>query len=254
MKPYNKFANVYDEMGADHHSIKMTEYCFKIFRKFHIRPTTGLDLCCGTGSAILKFAEKGIMMSGLDQSASMLAMAARKLKDYKVRLYQKSLPRFRLLDTSHSRKIVQFDLVTSFYDSLNYLKNQTELKTAFKSVYAHLLPGGWFIFDMNTPPALKILWGGQIYAGLTDNMGWVWQNDYNPKTKSAICRTTFFQKKGELYERFEEVHVEKAYENAVIKKVLKTAGFQVKGFYRCHSFEKPRKGTYRICVVAKKPA
>ncbi len=254
MKPYQKFANVYDQMGADDHSIKMTAYCFKIFRKFGIKPTTGLELCCGTGSAIQKFAEKGIMMSGLDQSAAMLAMAALKLKSYKVKLYQKSLPKFRLLANGNSKKVMQYDVVTCFYDSLNYLKNQTELKTAFKSVFMHLQPGGWFIFDMNTPPALKILWGGQVYAGTTEQLAWIWQNDYNPKTQSAACRTTFFQKSGHLYERFEEVHVERAYENDVIRKALSAAGFQIKGFYRCFSFEKPRKGTYRICVVAKKPA
>ena len=126
-KPYTEFAHVYDLMGADRHSAKMVEYTFKIFRKFNIKATCGLDLCCGTGTAISLFLDQGLPMSGLDQSASMLAVAAKKLKGRKVRLYQKSLPKFRILHSGDSRRLRRFDLVTCFYDSLNYLKNTREL-------------------------------------------------------------------------------------------------------------------------------
>ncbi|UCD64773.1 MAG: class I SAM-dependent methyltransferase [Candidatus Zixiibacteriota bacterium] len=251
--PYDRFADVYDRMGADEFSIKMTEYCLKIFRRFKIRPETGLDVCCGTGSAIKCFVEKGIAMSGLDGSASMLAVAARKLKGQRVTLYQRPLPRFRLYEFASARKTRRFDLVTCFFDSLNYLKNERELKTAFKSVYHHLNRAGWFIFDMNTPAAMKILWGGQIFTKAADDLYTVWKNEYFPKTKSATCHATFFRKKGKLWERFDEVHVERAYDNRIIMKALRDSGFRIMGFYRCFSFEKPRRGTYRICGIGKRP-
>ncbi|MFQ5452959.1 MAG: class I SAM-dependent DNA methyltransferase [Candidatus Zixiibacteriota bacterium] len=253
MKPYQKFAFVYDQMKADEHSVKMAEYCTKIFRKFKINPTTGLDICCGTGSAIERFVNKGIIMSGLDQSASMLAVAAKKLKNNKLVLYQKSLPKFRILGRNNKHKIRKFDLITCFYDSLNYLKNQTELETAFKSVYIHLQRGGWFIFDMNTPPALKIIWGESVFAGVKDNLAWIWKNDYSDKTTSATLHTTFFKKRGKLWERFDEVHIERAYDNKIILSKLRKTGFKIKGFYRCYSFDKPGTKTYRICAVVRKP-
>ncbi|UCE25222.1 MAG: class I SAM-dependent methyltransferase [Candidatus Zixiibacteriota bacterium] len=254
MKPYQKFAEVYDLMGADDFSIRMTEYCFKIFRRFKIKPSTGLDLCCGTGSALLKFSERGLIMAGLDRSSTMLAMAAKKLKGRRVPLYHKSLPRFRILDPVSSRKTRRFDLITCFFDSLNYLTTKAKLKTAFKSVYNHLQPGGWFIFDMNTPAAMKILWGSQEHTQVTENLVSIWRNKYNPGNDSAACVATFFRKKGKTWERFDEVHIERAYSNTSIRKALKETGFMVRGFYRCFSFEKPRKGTYRIAVVAEKPA
>ena len=74
---YKKFATVYDIMHADQHSINMTKYCQKIFKKFKIKPASGLDLCCGTGSALNILSDAGIKMSGLDQSAEMLAIAAK---------------------------------------------------------------------------------------------------------------------------------------------------------------------------------
>ena len=252
-KPYTRFASVYDLMGADRHSAKMVAYSFEIFRRFKIRPVGGLDVCCGTGTAISLFSDQGLHMSGLDLSAAMLALAAKKLKGRGVKLYQKSLPKFKILESEDSSQVRKFDLITCFYDALNYLKSARELKAAFRSVYDHLCEGGWFIFDMNTPAALKILWDGQVYADARDDMAWVWKNTYHKKTQSATLQATFFVKRDKLWERFDEEHIEKAYANATVIRLLREVGFQVQGFYRCFSFEKPKKGTYRICGVAKRP-
>ena len=250
MAIYHKFATVYDHMGADSFSTKMVAYCARLFKRHTIKPSRGLDLCCGTGTAVKLFSEMGISMAGLDQSASMLAIARNKLKGQPVIFYQKELPKFRILDRTDSGKTVTFDLVTSFYDSLNYMPNESKLKTAFQSVNAHLEPEGWFIFDMNTPEALKTIWDEQTYAGVKDEMAWVWRNEYDAKKKQATCFATFFNKQGKLYERFDEAHVETAYRNTTIKRLLKESGFVVRGFYDCLTFEKPTKNAYRICAVA----
>jgi SAM-dependent methyltransferase len=253
-KPYAKLAAFYDQMGADSHSIKMVEYCFSLFRRFRIRPTEGLDLCCGTGTALALFDDRGIAMSGLDGSSPMLVVAANKLQGRDILLYRKELPRFRIPLTPRSKQLRTFDLVTSFYDSLNYMTTQRDLKATFRSVYMHLKPDGWFIFDMNTEEGLKILWGGQVYAGTRDDFAWIWTNNYQPRSSSATCQTTFFVKKGKSYQRLDEHHRERAYDNAIILRLLRECGFVVKGLYRCYGFEKPRPGTYRICVIAHKPA
>lgn len=252
MHIYKKFATVYDQMDADLHSKRMVPYCNKIFKKFKIKPSNGLDLCCGTCSAILEFEKLGVKMSGLDQSAEMLALAAKKTKKYKTTLYQKSLPKFRLLDTKNSQKHVQFDMVTSFYDSLNYMLSENDLEKTFQSVHKHLNKDGWFIFDMNTPLALKTIWDEQVYAGVKDSMAWVWQNEYNRKNKKASVHATFFKKQGKLWERFDETHYEKGYSNTVIKKLLKSTGFIIKGFYECRTFKAATRDSYRICAVAQK--
>jgi len=251
-KPYSQLARVYDLMGADRHSIKMTEYCRQIFRRFKIHPTTILDLCCGTGTALGIFSDWGFDVAGLDQSAAMLAVAARKLKGRKIRLYQKTLPRFTILENDRSGRTRCFDLVTCFYDALNYLTVVRDLKSAFRSVRRHLNPGGWFIFDMNTEAALKILWGGQVYAGALDDIAWVWQNNYIENRQGAECRTTCFVRKGKLWERFDELHCERAYPNEKVVELLEAAGFEVKGLYRCHTFRRPTKNSYRICGVARR--
>lgn len=251
VKIYNKFALVYDEMKADTHSRKMVGYCEKIFRKFKINPKTGLDLCCGTGTAIKLFSEMGIKMSGLDQSKQMLTVARKKLKN-RVSFYHDSLPNFRIYQEKNKKDLQRFELITSFYDSLNYMTSERKLKSSFQSVYKHLKSDGWFIFDMNTPEALKTLWDEQIYAGVNKDIAWIWHNDYDPKKQIATCNATFFRKKGRSYERFNEKHYEKGYKNSVIRKLLIDICFKVHGFYRCYSFEKPNRDTYRICVVSQR--
>ncbi len=252
-EPYTQFSRVYDLMGADQHSAKMVAYTFSLFRKFGIRVSDGLDLCCGTGTAIALFLDQGVHMAGLDKSASMLAVAEKKLAGRGVELFRMALPNFRIEQPQRPGTLRTFELVTCFYDSLNYLKNARELKSAFRSVYRHLTPGGWFIFDMNTPDALKVIWDSQTSAHAQEDLAWIWENSYQKRTNTATLRTTFFVRRGKLWERFDEEHVERAYDNALIRRLLKEVGFRIKGFYRCFTFQPPGKKTYRICGVVRKP-
>lgn len=254
MVQYGRFAEVYDLMNADQHSLKMVDYTFSILKRFKFDPrgARALELCCGTGSAIERLADAGLKMSGLDQSAEMLAIAARKLKGRRITLYKKSLPRFRLLDRNDSKQLVTFDLVTCFYDSLNYLSTEKKLGETFDTVARHLNSGGLFIFDLNTVEAFKNLWGENMYSGFRKDMAWIWRNEFVPEKKLANCHATFFVRKGKLWERFEETHTEYAYNNSVIRKLLKEAGLKVRGFYDCYHFTPPKRDTLRICVVAEK--
>ena len=52
----------------------------------------------------------------------------------------------------------EFDCVTSWFDSLNYLLHVEELAAAFKQVAAHLAPGGYFLFAMNTLYGITVQW------------------------------------------------------------------------------------------------
>ncbi len=213
-----------------------------------------LDLCCGTGTALSLFAEQGVAMSGLDRSRPMLRQARLKLPGHKVRLYNQELPRFEIIASRKNgrKRLAAFDLVTCYFDSLNYLLTEHDLLTAFRSVYKHLRPGGWFIFDMNTPNALKTIWGAQVYAGVRDDLGWVFRNDHNPARNTADCHITLFVKQGRQWERFDETHTERGYPDKVLKTLLGHAGFTIKGYYRCFTFEKPKATTNRICAVVQR--
>lgn len=255
MNPYNQFGTVYDMIGHDRFSIRMAEYTLEILKRFKVEPHDALDLCCGTGSAVRVFADQGIAMCGLDRSPQMLAIARQKLQDRHVKLYRQELPRFEIKKATSGKRssVQQFDLVTCFFDSLNYLRNERQLRATFKAVRRHLRPGGWFIFDMNTPYHLKTVFTDQKpYAGVNDSVAWIFRNGSANTPDAADLMLTFFVKRGKRWVRFDEIHRERAYSNQVIAAALRDVGLQVKGIYRCLSFERPTRKTMRVCFAAKK--
>ncbi len=256
MLPYESFSQVYDQMGHDRFSVSMAEYTLKLLGRFGYQPADGLDLCCGTGSAVGVFCDHGLSMSGLDRSKPMLRAARRKLRHRRVQLYHQELPRFdiRLPTASKRSRRQRFDLVTCFFDSLNYLKGERQLGAAFRSVYRHLKPGGWFVFDLNTVHMFKTLWvNGQPCSGIQDDIAWVFRSTFHRDSDSVDLLLTFFVKKGRRWDRFDEVHRQRAYPNTLIRALLRDAGLQVKGFYRCFTFQKPGRTARKICVAARRP-
>jgi SAM-dependent methyltransferase len=256
VQPYQKFADVYDRMEADHHSKQMVAYTLRLLKRLRRHPATGLDLCCGTGTAIELLLEHGLTMHGLDRSAAMIKAARKKLAGRGVTLHRQALPRFEIREKKDKKNkkasIKRFDLVTSYYDSLNYLLTERDLAAAFRSAHRHLAPGGLFVFDMNSPNALKTIWGAQTWAVSHKDIAWIFRNEYFHDTTTANCYVTIFVKEGRAWRRIDELHTERGYSNATIRKILRSVGFRVKGLYRCFTYEPATARTNRICVVAER--
>ena len=251
-KAYGKFAGVYDQLNSDLFSVEMAQKTFNLIDLLDIPVETCLDLCCGTGTAVKIFSEAGYQAEGLDGSAKMLKIARAKLKKHKPRLYCQNLPTFKIIEKRGSRKLKKYDLITSFFDSLNYMLTSKDLGTAFRSVSRHLNSSGYFIFDMNTPHALKHTWSGDTLADVKDDISIIWRSTYSPMSKSATLIATFFVKEGRHWIRFDEEHVEAGYSNAEIRRLLKASGFRVRGLYDCRTMERPSRETNRVVVVAQK--
>ena len=249
-KIYNQFASVYDRMGADHHSLRMCDYTLELFKRFHIEGRQGLEICCGTGSALKYFADRGYAMTGIDQSPQMLA-EARKKAGKSARLVRATLPKLKVVDPA-SGKPYRADFAISFYDSLNYLLSAKDLQTAFTQIGRHIKPGGWFIFDMNTPQGLKTVWGNNVWGGALDDLAWIFRHSYDNANILATVRLTFFERRGRNWRRFDETHTERGYTLPHLRKMLKSSGFSVKAIYRCYTFDRADEKTTRICVVVRK--
>ncbi|MDZ4724208.1 MAG: methyltransferase domain-containing protein [candidate division Zixibacteria bacterium] len=254
---YSRFADVYDKMGADKHSIAMVDYTMLLLSVFEKDVSTCLDLCCGTGTALKLFDQRGIQMSGLDGSQEMLDRADEKLLGREIPLYCQRLPHVAISELQPRQRnnkvqTARFDLITSFYDALNYLLTEKELLKTFRAVYRHLQADGYFIFDMNTPHALATIWNNTNWSGVKDDIAWFWQNRFDAVTGIATCNTTFFYRQAGSWERFEELHTECAYPNSRIKQLLAVAGFHVRGIYNCFTLERPNNKSTRVCFVARR--
>jgi len=141
---YQKLGLYYDEVVGDRReAIRQIRGLLRVYA-----PTakTLLEIACGTGT-VLQALEKRYEVAGLDCSEIMLSQAAQKLPS--VPFYQSDMRSFRLDE--------KFDIVLCVYDSINHLTTLHDWQRVFRSVYKHLITGGIFIFDINTPQKLSRL-------------------------------------------------------------------------------------------------
>ncbi|WP_341720721.1 methyltransferase domain-containing protein [Micromonospora sp. FIMYZ51] len=124
------------------------------------RPTTLLDVGCGTGEH-LRHLRKSFTCTGIDLSAPMLEVARTKLDD--VPLHEADMRTFDL-----GRR---FDVVCSMYSSIAYLGGLDDLRAAAARLVAHLAPGGVLMVE---PWILRERWdGGRLASARFEHSGMV---------------------------------------------------------------------------------
>lgn len=246
MQVYRRFASVYDKIGSDQFSIKMFRYTQRLLTQLRYHPRSVLDLACGTGTAAILWAQENIITLAIDGSEQMLAVAANKARDRNISVTFSKQP---LTSFSLPHPV---DLVTCYYDSLNYLLTLADLTAAFRCARRALHDGGYFIFDVNTPEAMKVLWGSQVYADEAEDIAWIWKNCHFPRLNRAEIHAVFFVRRGDGWERFDETHAERGYRASEVRKALKAAGLKTVRMYDCLTFKRPPRNAMRLAVIAQK--
>ncbi len=221
------------------------DYIIKIFKEHNLYPRTILDVACGTGIPSLLLAKKGYRIIGVDNSLPMLEVFKEKIAktNYDIQTFHSDIKNFTLNE--------KVDAAISLYDSINYLLTEDDLKSCFQSVFNSLNPNGIFTFDMNTIYCLESFWSNREAPRQIDNVYSIWQNSFNPIEKISTLTLTVFTDDGRY---FKEVHRERGYPRETIEKILQLAGFIDIKFYAHLTFLEPIDTTYRIMIVAKKPA
>lgn len=245
---YGEFARVYDRAGFSDFSREMLPYTLHLLKHLGWEPPrrTALDLACGTGTAAVELARRGWEVTGLDASAAMLDVARAKAEAQGVRVEwtQGDMRAFRLPS--------RYGLVTCFFDALNYLLDPRELQTTFERVHEALVPGGVFVFDMNTDRGLQRWEEGemaQIFPGLVSFMREV----YDPTRRIAQVRLSFYLADEPGYRRIEEVHLERGYALEEIRHALAAAEFTAAHLFDCLTLERAGAATRRVAVAARRP-
>ena len=146
---YEGLAESYDRLTNDVDYEATVAFYNAILKRENLHPRTAVDLACGTGSVTAILARQGLDVTGVDLSEEMLTVAMEKVMDMEVP------PRFvcQPLQELHLPRGV--DLAVCALDSLDYITDPADCKTAIRRVYRALNPGGIFIFDVNTPEKLR---------------------------------------------------------------------------------------------------
>ena len=242
---YGEFAKIYDELiNEDINYDEMVVCILRICNENNIEFNDYLDIACGTGNVTVRIAKHFKNIYGVDLSEDMLREAFDKLKSERIK---GKIICQDMTELSLNRK---FDLITSVLDSTNYVTDIEGLKNYFKGVYEHLKDDGLFIFDVNSYYKLSEILGNNIYTYSEEDVFYTWENVFEDDLLSMFL--TFFVKKGELYERFEEEHLERAYKESQLESILEELDFKLINKFDGYSNDNVQANSERIVYVVKK--
>lgn len=243
---YGSFASVYDTFMDNINYEEWKSYLIGHLKENGITEGLVLELGCGTGSMTELLAEAGYDMIGVDNSEEMLAEAMEKRVEsgHEILYLLQDMQEFELYGTVRA--------VVSVCDGLNYITEEEELLQVFKLVNNYLDPGGIFLFDMNSVYKYQEILGERTIAENRGDGSFIWENSYDRESGINVYELALFLPREDgLYEKFEEVHYQRAYSLERIKDLLARSGLELLAVYDAYTTEPVREDSGRWTFVAR---
>lgn len=248
MDQYKDFAFIYDELMNEVDYNGWVEYIEKTIEKEGTKVQNILELACGTGNLTIPLTKKNYDIAGIDISEEMLGVAREKAEKEGVELVllQQDIAE---LDFD----ITNLDCVLCACDGFNYITYDEDLENVFKKTYELLKENGLFIFDISSFYKLSSVLGNNMYGENREDVAYMWQNYFDDEENLVEMELAFFVKDEDgRFERFEEVHQQRAYTEEEILDMLQSVGFKDIKVYSDFTFEAPKEDSERIFFVGKK--
>ena len=182
------------------------------------RIESACDLGCGTGTFAVLLARRGIVTFAVDLSPDMCRLAREKARRAAVSLkvIQADMRDFQLPQP--------VNLITCEFDALNHVPAKRDLRRVLRSVEKALLPGGYFVFDVNNRLAFERIWANTWFLE-KDPVAMIMHGGHKLGTDKAWTDVEWFVRSGKSWKRYHE-HVEEVCWNASeIQGALTGAGF-----------------------------
>jgi SAM-dependent methyltransferase len=223
MAVFDAYARYYDALYRDKDYAAEAAFVLSRLNAHGCRPSSLLDLGCGTGRHCLEFAAQMPEVVGIDISARMIDEAQARATG--------PWPRFSLGDVRSARLGQRFAAVVSLFHVMSYQTADEDLAAAFATAAAHLDPGGLFLFDfwhgagvLSDPPTRRVR--------TLRHDGAVIERTAEPATDplanvvTVRYGVTVRDQDGGRTERFEEVHCMRYLFWAEIRALAEAAGFE----------------------------
>ena len=251
MPIYDRFASIYQRGPYVRFTQNLADsVLLEYLESLGVHPTRLLDVACGEGSFAVAMAQKGWQVTGVDQSQPMIDLACARASAAEAAV------EFFVEDMRSLPYKGEFDLVTCFFDSMNYLLTIRDLQEAIRCAFESLKPGGMYIFDMNTIYGLAVDWMREktYIQNEADDFIEIHRQEFDYENLVATMEITIFRQEGELWERIDETHRERGYPITDVQFLLDEAGFEIVDMFG--SLSKRTAVTIttpRVWFVARKP-
>lgn len=281
---YGQLAPVYDRLMEDMPYGEWLSFLEQAWSRLGKSPASVADLGCGTGSITIPLAEQGMRVFGIDLSEDMLAVAVSKsdrkaagaVRTERISWLQQDIREWELPQP--------VDCAISLCDSLNYLTEEGDIASAFRSTFANLADSGVFIFDVLTLHQFRTYGETQPFVLDEEDIAYIWTCDWdeeacviehaltifakesckrNGKTGSDGCNENTSEMeplvqakssshRNDRFLRFEESHVERGYSLDWLEEQLRLAGFSSVERYGDFGWDAPDETTERAFFIAMK--
>jgi len=216
-------------------------------RPERLMPCRVLDLACGTGSMTFRMEGAGCAVTGVDVAPAMIEAARRNARE------RGSRATFLVQDAGALDVGVQsYDLCVSLFDSVNYITDPAALESAFARVRRALADDALFVFDVNTPYALRGGFFDQQDNSPSSPVRYQWRSSYDEATAICTVDMEFWVRSENGAEgHFSEVHRQRAYETTELVRMLADAGFADMSCLHAYTFDPCTPLTDRAFIVAR---
>lgn len=247
MEAYSSFAAVYDTFMDNIPYEEWAEYLISLLKEYQVEDGLVLDMGCGTGSMTELLAEAGYDMIGIDNSEEMLEIAMEKRADSGLDIL------YLLQDMREFELYGTVKAIVSICDSVNYITEDEDLVEVFRLVNNYLDPKGVFIFDFNTVYKYREILGDQTIAEDREDCSFIWDNYYYEDERINEYELSLFirEEDSDLYRKYQETHLQKAYDLETIQRLIKKSGLEYITAYDAFTKDAPTEESERIYVIAR---
>lgn len=199
--------------------------------KNKFKPTSLLDVACGTGNNSILFSKQGLTVSGIDFSEEMLIQAKKKTRELRlpIKFYKQSFLNLKLNQTFDSAICLDF--------STNHLLNEKEFLKFLENIYYHLKTGGIFVFDYKPLKDFKRKFNYNSPKKIGD-----WEYFFKPKYKLPFA-TLFFYLQNNLGKKYCSKSLNRFFSLHELKEIILKSNFNLIDIYEDYSFNKPSKNS-----------
>ena len=245
MSGYSALSMVYDRLIQVDYS-ERAEYLLSLFSLHGGKYGSLLDLACGSGSLTVELARRGCDMVAVDGSEEMLAEAMDKAAAQDVS------PLWLCQDMRELDLFGTVEGAVCTLDSLNHLRNTTDVAEVLRRLSLFIEPKGLLIFDVNTPYKHREVLGDNAFVFEEEDFLCTWRNRFLPRTcEVEMLLDIFVENEDGSYDRFEDEVRERAYSLRTWHTLLGEAQFTPLAVYGDLTTEDPSAEEQRWVIVAR---
>lgn len=246
MEAYSELSRVYDTFMDNIPYDRWFNRIHSILKENAISKGIVCELGCGTGVMTELLADAGYDMIGIDSSMEMLEIAMDKRiqsKHESILYLNQDMRDFELYGTVRA--------IVSVCDSVNYLLEDEDVIETFKLVNNYLDPDGIFIFDFTTENKYAEIEENTI-AENREEGSFIWENTYYSEERiNEYELTLFIPDEHGKYDRYNEIHQQRAYTFDEMKSFLEQTGLEIISSEDDYTGCEVNEGSERIVITAR---